>query len=112
VDGIRGVGGVARCVTGRLATIEEIVDWVPFEHVGRRVAVPGIGPVATSHDLEPIGGGTRLEVRWRCAVPPADPAAVEQARQDTEASLGRLRQVVARGIAVPQGTLLEQPRTG
>ena len=58
---MRGVGGTARCVTGRLATIEEIVDWAPYEHVGRRVAVPGIGAVETSHDLEPAGGGTRLD---------------------------------------------------
>jgi hypothetical protein len=103
VDGLRGVGGTARCVTGRLATIEEIVDWAPYEHVGRRVAVPGIGPVETSHDLEPVGGGTRLQVRWRSATPPADARAVERARLDTEAALGRLRQVVGRGIAVLQG---------
>ena len=30
VDGMRGVGGTARCVTGRLVTIEEIVDWAPY----------------------------------------------------------------------------------
>jgi Protein of unknown function (DUF2652)/Polyketide cyclase / dehydrase and lipid transport len=103
VDGMRGVGGTARCVTGRLATIEEIVDWVPYEHVGRRVAVPGIGSVDTSHDLEPVDGGTRLEVRWRSAAQPVDAAAVEQARLDTEAALGRLRKVVGRGMAVLQG---------
>ena len=103
VDGMRGVGGVARCVTGRLATIEEVLDWAPYEHVGRRVAVPGIGSVDTSHDLEPADGGTRLEVRWRSAALPADAATVEQARLDTEAALGRLRKVVGRGIAVLQG---------
>ena len=103
VDGMRGVGGTARCVTGRLATIEEIVDWAPYEHVGRRVAVPGIGPVETTHDLVPADGGTRLTVRWRSAVPPTDDDAVDRARLDTEAALGRLRQVIGRGIAVLQG---------
>jgi uncharacterized protein YndB with AHSA1/START domain len=103
VDGMRGVGGTARCVTGRLATIEEIVDWVPHEHIGRRVAIPGIGPVETSHDLEPVERGTRLHVRWRSSTPPTDPAAVEQARLEMEAALGRLRKVVGRGIAVLQG---------
>lgn len=108
VDGMRGVGGTARCVTGRLATIEEIVDWEPYDHVGRRVAVPGIGPVETSHDLVPTSGGTRLTVRWRSAVLPADGGAIEQSRQDTEAALGRLRQVVGRGIAVLQGAEVTQ----
>jgi len=103
VDGMRGVGGTARCVTGRLATIEEIVDWAPYEHVGRRVAVPGLGAVETSHDLEPVDGGTRLTVRWRSGMPPTDQDAVERARLDTEAALGRLRQVVGRGLAVLQG---------
>ncbi len=36
-------------------------------------------------------------------MPPADAAAAEMARHDTEAALGRLRQVMGRGIAVLQG---------
>ena len=43
--GRRGVGTIAQCVTGRLATLEEIVDWQPYDHVGWRLAVPGLGPV-------------------------------------------------------------------
>ena len=49
------------------------------------------------------GGGTRLDVRWRCETPPADAAAAETARHETEAALSRLRQAMGRGIAVPQG---------
>ena len=44
-SGRRGVGTTAQCVTGRLATIEEIVDWQPYDHVGWRIAVPALGPV-------------------------------------------------------------------
>ncbi|MEO8229591.1 MAG: DUF2652 domain-containing protein [Chloroflexota bacterium] len=62
--GRRGVGTTAQCVTGRLATLEEIVDWQPYDHVGWRLAVPGVGPVVVTADLEAAEGGTRLRVRW------------------------------------------------
>ena len=55
--GRRGVGTRAQCVTGRLATLEEIVDWQPYDRVAWRLAVPGVGPVAATADLEPVGGG-------------------------------------------------------
>ena len=32
VGGRRGVGTITQCVTGRLATIEEVVDWQPYDH--------------------------------------------------------------------------------
>ena len=51
--GRRGVGTTAQCVTGRLATLEEIVDWQPYDRVAWRLAVPGVGPVAATADLEP-----------------------------------------------------------
>ena len=63
--GRRGVGTVSQCVTGRLATLEEIVDWQPFEHVGWRIVVPDLGPVGATADLEAVDGGTQLHVRWR-----------------------------------------------
>ncbi len=63
-DGRRGVGTLAQCVTGRLATLEEIVDWQPYDHVGWRIAVAGIGPVAAVADLEPVDRGTRIRLRW------------------------------------------------
>ena len=58
----RGVGSTARCVTGRLATLEEIVDWMPYEHVGYRLAVPGIGPVEASYDLDAVEAGTEVRL--------------------------------------------------
>ena len=73
-DGRRGVGTLAQCVTGRLATLEEIVDWQPYDYVGWRLAVPGIGPVAAAAELEPVAGGTRLRLRWSyLGGPPAEP---------------------------------------
>ena len=63
---------MAQCVTGRLATLEEIVDWQPYDHVGWRLTVPGVGPVAAAADLEPVDGGTRLRLRWEYLGTPPD----------------------------------------
>lgn len=100
-NGRRGVGTLAQCVTGRLATLEEIVDWQPYDHVGWRLAVPGVGRVAATVDLDPAGNGTRVRLRWAFAgEPSADAAAVERVRLDKEAAFGRLRTVVAGALPV------------
>lgn len=94
--GRRGVGTLAQCVTGRLATLEEIVDWQPYDHVGWRLAVPDVGPVAATADLEPVEGGTRIRVRWQYqGAPPPDQAAIDSVRREREAAYGRLGHVVA-----------------
>jgi hypothetical protein len=61
---VQGVGTINRCVTGRLATLEEIVDWQPYEHLAYRMTVPGVGPLEAAVDLDPRPGGTRVRVRW------------------------------------------------
>jgi uncharacterized protein YndB with AHSA1/START domain len=99
--GRRGVGTTAQCVTGRLATLEEIVDWQPYDRVAWRLSVPGVGPVAVSADLDPTDGGTRLRVRWAYqGGPPPDAGAIEQMRVDKEAAYARLGTVVAGALPV------------
>ena len=99
--GRRGVGSLAQCVTGRLATLEEIVDWQPFDHVGWRLTVPGIGPVAAAADLEPVDGGTRLRLRWEYRGTLAiDDEAIQGVREEREAAFGRLARVVAGALPV------------
>src|SRR6266540_2505889 len=94
--GRRGVGTFAQCVTGRLATLEEIVDWQPYDHVGWRLAVPALGPVAATADLEAVEGGTRVRLRWEYqGQPPLDAAEARRVRADKEAAFGRLAIVVA-----------------
>ena len=94
--GRRGVGTTAQCVTGRLATLEEIVDWQPYDRVAWRLAVPGVGPVAATADLDPTGTGTRLRLRWAYqGGTPADAGAVERMRVDKEAAYARLATVIA-----------------
>lgn len=76
--GRRGVGTTVQCVTGRLATLEEIVDWQPYDRVAWRLAVPGVGPVAATADLDFTDRGTRLRIRWAYqGGTPADERALE-----------------------------------
>lgn len=99
--GRRGVGTTAQCVTGRLATLEEIVDWQPYERVAWRLAVADVGPVAATADLDPTEGGTRLRLRWAyLGGPLADAGAVERMRVDKEAAYARLATVIAGALPV------------
>lgn len=94
--GRRGVGTTTQCVTGRLATLEEIVDWQPYDRVAWRLAVPGLGPIAATADLDESDGGTHLRLRWASqGTPPASTEALARARADKEAAVGRLAAVLA-----------------
>ena len=64
VGGRRGIGTVTQCVTGRLTTIEEVIDWQPHDHIGWRLAVPDVGPVDATVDLDSVDAGTRVHLRW------------------------------------------------
>jgi hypothetical protein len=90
------VGTTAQCVTGRLATLEEIVDWQPYDRVAWHLAVPEVGPVAATADLDPAVGGTRLRIRWAyLGDPPVDAGEVVRIRADREAAYARLATVIA-----------------
>lgn len=107
-DGLRGGGTRAQCVSGRLATLEEIVDWQPYEHVGYRLAVPRVGPLVATYDLEPAGGGTRARLRWAAA----DPSATSRPdsarfRRSKRASVRRLERL----LQLNNGASSEEVRT-
>jgi len=99
--GRRGVGTIAQCVTGRLATLEEIVDWQPYDHVGWRLAVPGLGPFIATADLEAVDGGTQLRLRWaQQGDLPVKVGEIRRIRAEKEAALGRLATVIAGALPV------------
>jgi hypothetical protein len=99
--GRRGVGTIAQCVTGRLATLEEIVDWQPYDHVGWRLAVAGLGPVAATADLDLTENGTRLRLRWEyLGSPPVDEREIGRIRAEKQAAFGRLTTVIAGALPV------------
>ena len=94
--GRRGVGALAQCVTGRLATLEEIVDWQPYDHVGWRLVVPDVGPVVATADLEAADAGTRVRLRWEpVGDEPISAAVGERLRREKTAAFGRLASAVA-----------------
>jgi hypothetical protein len=79
-----------------LASLEEIVDWQPYEHVGYRLAVAGLGPILASVDLEPVPGGTRVRLRWGASGDAPDLEALRRAREARRAAFRRLVRLVAR----------------
>lgn len=105
------MGTITQCVTGRLATIEEVVDWQPYEHIGRRLAVPEVGPVGATLDLDPVDGGTRVRLRWMCDAPDgrAGPGAgtVASIAIEKRAALERLAMLL--GAAPGTAGVLEGP---
>jgi uncharacterized protein YndB with AHSA1/START domain len=103
--GRRGVGTTAQCVTGRLATLEEIVDWQPYDRVAWRLTVPSVGPVAATADLDPADLGTHLRLRWAyLGSTPANPDAIGSMRVDKEAAYARLTAVIAGTLPVLENT--------
>lgn len=100
-NGRRGIGTTMQCVTGRLATLEEIVDWQPYDRVAWRLAIPGVGPVAATADLEAADSGTRLRLRWGyLGAVPADADAFESLRISKEAAYARLATAIAGALPV------------
>ncbi len=93
--GRRGVGTTAQCVTSRLATLEEIVDWQPHERVAWRLAVPNLGPIQAVTELDPAPGGTRVRLRWaQNGESLAPEAEIERIRIDKEAAFERLATLI------------------
>jgi Polyketide cyclase / dehydrase and lipid transport. len=63
--GRRGVGTTTHCVHGEGATLEEILDWRPFEYYTLNNTVPGLGSFVSTTELIAIEEGTRMTVRFR-----------------------------------------------
>lgn len=82
VGGRRGIGTMSACVASRLASVEEILDWRPFEVFVRRASVGGGGRLAVRYELAAEGDSTRLRVRWYGAPAAATLAAAQRMNLD------------------------------
>jgi class 3 adenylate cyclase len=63
----RGVGAANHCMHGRRASVEELLDWRPYDYFTIRNTVPTpIGPVAflQTTEFEPTPSGTTLHMRF------------------------------------------------
>ncbi|MCV0402857.1 MAG: DUF2652 domain-containing protein [Chloroflexi bacterium] len=61
-DGRRGLGTQNHCVHGRGASLEEILDWRPFDYftIQNEVKMPLLAPMRATFELEDADGGTRV----------------------------------------------------
>ncbi len=114
-SGRRGVGTRSHCVHESGSFGEEILDWHPFEHEAVRMAMPRMGSVAATYDLEPVPKGARL--RYRCGEPRGAllrlmrPMVARQLRGSSRAALGRLRSVLTDSSADAPPLKLQSQQT-
>ena len=62
--GRRGVGTTNHCVHGDGVTLEEILDWRPFDYFTIRTTVPEVASGLMTYELEPLDVGTRVRIRF------------------------------------------------
>jgi hypothetical protein len=62
--GRRGVGMVNHCRHGAEASIEEILDWRPFDYFSDRTTVPEGPSYLSTFELEPTTTGTVIHMRF------------------------------------------------
>jgi uncharacterized protein YndB with AHSA1/START domain len=88
--GRRGIGTVNHCMHGKDATIEEVVDWEPNDHVTYRslLPTPGAPKLLNTFQLTDLGDG-RTRIDFRLARPRArkDRAMAESLMQDLDATI-------------------------
>ena len=86
--GRRGIGTTAQCVTGRLATLEEIVDLAALRPCRLATRRPGARAGRRHVRISNDDGGTRLRLRWAyLGDPPANEGEIAHPRRQG----GRLR---------------------
>jgi uncharacterized protein YndB with AHSA1/START domain len=116
----RGVGATNHCLHGGDASIEEILDWRPYDYYTFRNTVPTpAGPVTfvETTELEPTPDGTTVHHRFAAPATPEEQAVVEQMkpwldealrtstallREQLEAELGRRGEEVVDEPPLPQ----------
>jgi hypothetical protein len=77
----RGLGATNHCMHGKDASIEEILDWRPYDYFTYRNTVPTpMGPVRflATTEFEPTPGGTILHLRFAAPKTPKERAIMEQ----------------------------------
>jgi hypothetical protein len=96
----RGVGAVNHCMHGKNASIEELLDWRPYDYLTLRNTVPTpVGPVSflQTTELEPTPDGTILHLRISA------PGTLKE-----RTVLRLMRGMLDKGIRAANAALLEQ----
>jgi hypothetical protein len=77
----RGVGTTNHCMHGENATIEELLDWRPYDYFTNRTTIPTpLGPVRflATTEFEPTSDGTILHQRFAAPRTPKERAIMEE----------------------------------
>jgi uncharacterized protein YndB with AHSA1/START domain len=103
-DGRRGVGTRNHCVHGDGATLEEILDWRPFEYFTVESTIPGLVRFVSMTQLQPADGGTRVTVRIQRPRGTRDRAALDAIGPDLlpryQAMFDRLKQETSQAAPI------------
>jgi uncharacterized protein YndB with AHSA1/START domain len=108
LDGRRGIGTTNHCVHGEGVSLEEILDWRPYDYFTLKNTMVGMGTWVTTEELAAADGGTHVTIRFQRPRAARERAWMEQAmpfmRPLYEASLVRLAAIMAGAReAVPAG---------
>ncbi len=96
VDGRRGVGTVNHCAHGGSVTVQQVLDWHPFETFTTRDEIDDGGPVLVLTTVfAPTEGGTRVMFYFRCEPEAAWPQAKANLFGALERSRQRLEEVLS-----------------
>jgi hypothetical protein len=100
VDGRRGIGTTNHCVHGAGVSLEEVLDWRPYDYFTLKNTMPGMGTWVTTEELTPIDGGTHVTIRFQRPRATKERAWLSQAlpmmKPMYEASLARLGELMSR----------------
>jgi uncharacterized protein YndB with AHSA1/START domain len=98
-DGRRGIGTTNHCVHGEGVSLEEILDWRPYDYFTLKNTMAGMGSWVTTEELEAVGSGTHVTIRVQRPRAAKERAWLEQAmpimQPMYEASLARLAELMA-----------------
>jgi hypothetical protein len=112
----RGVGATTHCTHGKDASIEELLDWRPYDYFTYRNTVPTpTGPVRflATTEFEPTATGTILHQRFAAPKTPKERALMEQIASWMEealrASTARLAEQLEQEVARRERDATEEP---
>ena len=112
----RGVGATTHCTHGKDASIEELLDWRPYDYFTYRNTVPTpMGPVRflATTEFEPTPTGTMLHYRFAAPKTPKERAIMEQVAswmvEAMRASTTVLTEQLEQELARRAGDATEEP---
>ena len=107
IDGRRGIGTRNHCVHGDGASLEEVLDWRPFEYFTFDQRIPGVVHYVSTTELTPTPEGTHVTIRIQRPRSAKERAALEAAAPAFlplyAAAISAMEAAAARSSELPVG---------